>query len=65
MFLFSFLVNILYYYGVMQVIVEKMGWILQVSLGTTAAESVNCAANIFLGQVTMISIVDFKTVISN
>ncbi|KAI9560238.1 hypothetical protein GHT06_014252 [Daphnia sinensis] len=49
-FLFSFMVNILYYYGVMQFIVQKVGWILQVSLGTTATESINCAANIFLGQ---------------
>lgn len=50
-FLFSFMVNILYYYGVMQLIVQKVGWFLQVSVGTTATESINCAANIFLGQV--------------
>ncbi|XP_046655316.1 solute carrier family 28 member 3-like [Daphnia pulicaria] len=49
-FLFSFMVNILYYYGVMQLIVQKVGWFLQVSVGTTATESINCAANIFLGQ---------------
>ncbi|XP_032794180.2 solute carrier family 28 member 3 isoform X2 [Daphnia magna] len=49
-FLFSFMVSILYYYGVMQFIVQKVGWLLQVSLGTTATESINCAANIFLGQ---------------
>lgn len=45
------MVSILYYYGVMQFIVQKVGWLLQVSLGTTATESINCAANIFLGQV--------------
>ncbi|KAK4029482.1 hypothetical protein OUZ56_022468 [Daphnia magna] len=44
------MVSILYYYGVMQFIVQKVGWLLQVSLGTTATESINCAANIFLGQ---------------
>lgn len=27
-----------------------MGWMLNVTLGTTAAESLNAAANIFLGQ---------------
>ncbi|KZS13467.1 Solute carrier family 28 member 3 [Daphnia magna] len=49
-FFFSFFVNILYYYGIMQWVVQKLGWLLQVSVGTTAAESMNAAANIFLGQ---------------
>ena len=31
-----------------------MGWFLQVTIGTTACESVNAAANIFLGQVCLI-----------
>ncbi len=35
----------------MQWTVQKLGWILQVSVGTTAAESMNAASNIFLGQV--------------
>lgn len=48
---FSFLINLLYYYGAMQWTVEKLGWLLQISVGTTAAESMNAAANIFLGQV--------------
>lgn len=48
---FSFFVQILYYWGVMQWVVMKLGWCLQVTLGTTACESVNAAANIFLGQV--------------
>ena len=43
--------SILYYYGAMQWVVQKIGWLLQVSIGTTAAESTNAAANIFLGQV--------------
>lgn len=51
MFLFSFMISILYYYGIMQLIVQKVGWLLQVSSGATAVESVNCAANIFIGQV--------------
>ncbi|KAK7065211.1 hypothetical protein SK128_010433 [Halocaridina rubra] len=47
---FSFCIQILYYFGVMQWIVIKMGWFLQITIGTTACESVNAAANIFLGQ---------------
>ncbi|XP_042225314.1 sodium/nucleoside cotransporter 1-like [Homarus americanus] len=47
---FSFFIQILYYFGVMQWVVLKLGWMLQVTIGTTACESVNAAANIFLGQ---------------
>ncbi|XP_037776033.1 solute carrier family 28 member 3-like [Penaeus monodon] len=47
---FSFCIQILYYWGVMQWVVMKLGWVLQVTVGTTACESVNAAANIFLGQ---------------
>ena len=50
-FFFSLFVQILYYYGAMQWVVMKIGWLLQISIGTTAAESMNAAANIFLGQV--------------
>ena len=35
----------------MQWVVQKIGWLLQISIGTTAAESMNAAGNIFLGQV--------------
>merc|ERR1719234_1150107 len=31
-------------------LVSNIGWLLQVTLGTTACESINAAANIFLGQ---------------
>ena len=47
---FSFCVSMLFYCGVMQWLVCKLGWLLQVSVGTTACESLNAAANIFLGQ---------------
>jgi pyrimidine nucleoside transport protein len=40
----------LFYLGAMQWIVVKIGYLLQVSVGTTACESLNSAANIFLGQ---------------
>ena len=29
---------------------KKMGWFLSMTVGTTAAESLNAAANVFLGQ---------------
>lgn len=48
---FSFFVSILYYYGVMQVVVQKLGWLLQVTIGTTACESISASGNIFLGMV--------------
>ncbi|CAH2015190.1 unnamed protein product [Acanthoscelides obtectus] len=46
----SFLVNILYYYGIMQKVIGFLGEVLQWIMGTTICESVNSAANIFLGQ---------------
>uniref|UniRef100_A0A0A1XEW4 Sodium/nucleoside cotransporter n=1 Tax=Zeugodacus cucurbitae TaxID=28588 RepID=A0A0A1XEW4_ZEUCU len=49
-FFFSFFISILHYWGVMQWIVMKLGWLLQQILGTTVCESVTSAANIFLGM---------------
>ncbi|XP_072388112.1 uncharacterized transporter YutK-like isoform X1 [Diabrotica undecimpunctata] len=46
----SFLVNILYYYGIMQNIVLAIGSLLKLIMGTSICESVNSAANIFLGM---------------
>ena len=50
-FFFSFMVSMLFYAGIMQWVIMKMGWMLSVTLGTTAAESLSAAANVFLGQV--------------
>ena len=36
----------------MQAIISKIAWVMQRVMGTTAAESVNAAGNIFIGQVT-------------
>lgn len=47
----SFLVNILYYYGIMQKAIRLIGEFLQWIMGTSICESVNSAANIFLGMV--------------
>jgi CNT family concentrative nucleoside transporter len=47
---FAAFMQVLYYVGVMQWIVRGMGWVVQRTLGTTGAESLAAAANIFLGQ---------------
>ena len=47
---FSFCTSMLYYLGALQWVVLKLGWLLSVTVGTTAAESLNAAGNIFLGQ---------------
>ncbi len=41
---------ILYYLGVMQVVVKGMAWLMQRVMGTSGAESLNVAASIFMGQ---------------
>ncbi|KAL3271112.1 hypothetical protein HHI36_021607 [Cryptolaemus montrouzieri] len=46
----GFCINILYYYGIMQKFVSVMGRFYNFWLGTSACESVNSAANIFLGM---------------
>ncbi|XP_023241997.1 solute carrier family 28 member 3-like isoform X2 [Centruroides sculpturatus] len=48
---FSFFTSILYYYGIMQILVLKVGWFLHKTIKTTACESVTAAANIFLGLI--------------
>ncbi|XP_013421719.1 solute carrier family 28 member 3 [Lingula anatina] len=47
---FSTAISVLYYLGVMQVVIRKVAWVMQVSMGTTAGESLNAAGNIFIGQ---------------
>lgn len=41
----------LYYGGLTQTAAVKLGWILQKTMGTTAIETLNTAANIFLDGV--------------
>ncbi|XP_042660296.1 sodium/nucleoside cotransporter 2 isoform X5 [Tyto alba] len=47
---FSCVMSILYYLGVMQWLIVKISWLLQVSMGTTPAETLSVAGNIFVGQ---------------
>ena len=43
--------SILYYMGITQMVAEKIGWFVEVTMGTTAIESLNVGANIFLNGV--------------
>ncbi|WP_301099488.1 NupC/NupG family nucleoside CNT transporter [Otariodibacter sp.] len=47
---FSSLISVLYYLGIMQIIIKLIGGLLQKALGTSKAESMSAAANIFVGQ---------------
>ncbi|XP_060077928.1 solute carrier family 28 member 3-like [Ylistrum balloti] len=46
---FSCAISVMYYLGVMQVVIGKIAWLMRVTLGTTAAESLCAAGNIFVG----------------
>ncbi len=47
---FSAFISVLYYIGVMQWVIKILGGALQKALGTSRAESMSAAANIFVGQ---------------
>lgn len=47
---FSALTSVLFYLGVVQVIVKGMAWVLTKLMGISGAESLSVAGNIFLGQ---------------
>lgn len=51
----SSLITILFYFGIMEWMICKLAWIMQSTMGTTAGESVNAAGNIFIGQVSSIT----------
>lgn len=44
------LFSILYYLGVMQLIVKGLAWVMMRTMGTSGAESLSVAASIFMGQ---------------
>jgi CNT family concentrative nucleoside transporter len=41
---------VLYYFGVMQIVVRAFAWLMRRVMGTSGAESLNVAASIFMGQ---------------
>ncbi|CAI9534372.1 unnamed protein product, partial [Staurois parvus] len=47
---FSCVMSILYYTGIMQYVILKISWLMQVTMGTTATETLSVAGNIFVGQ---------------
>ncbi len=47
---FSALISVLYYLGIMQWVIRLLGGALHKALGTSKAESMSAAANIFVGQ---------------
>ena len=47
---FSSLMSVLYYLGVMQWVVRGIAWVMQRTMGTSGAETLSVAGNIFVGQ---------------
>ncbi|MFA6167605.1 MAG: nucleoside transporter C-terminal domain-containing protein [Gemmatimonadaceae bacterium] len=47
---FSALMSVLYYLGIMQLIVNSLAWVMQRTLRTSGAETLSASGNIFLGQ---------------
>jgi CNT family concentrative nucleoside transporter len=47
---FSSLMSVLYYLGIMQRVVQGIAWVMQRLLGTSGAETLSVAGNIFVGQ---------------
>ena len=51
---FSSFISVLYYLGVMPLIISKIAWLMQITMGTSAAESLSAGGNIFVGQVRLL-----------
>ncbi|CAM9410900.1 solute carrier family 28 member 3 [Lampetra fluviatilis] len=47
---FSMIMSMLYYVGFMQWLILKVGWVMQITMGTSPTESLVAAGNIFVGQ---------------
>ncbi len=47
---FSALMSVMYYLGVMQLIVKSLAWVMQKTLKTSGPETLSASGNIFLGQ---------------
>lgn len=47
---FSSLMSVLYYLGIMQLVVKAIAWVMQRTLHTSGAETLSASGNIFLGQ---------------
>ncbi|XP_011520516.1 sodium/nucleoside cotransporter 1 isoform X7 [Homo sapiens] len=47
---FSCVISVLYHVGLMQWVILKIAWLMQVTMGTTATETLSVAGNIFVSQ---------------
>ncbi|XP_061138383.1 sodium/nucleoside cotransporter 1 isoform X1 [Syngnathus typhle] len=47
---FSSVMSVLYYLGLMQWLILKISWVMQVTMGTSPTETLSVAGNIFIGQ---------------
>lgn len=47
---FSSVMSILYYLGIMQWLIMKIAWCMQITMGTSPTETLSVAGNIFVGQ---------------
>eukprot|EP00071_Canis_lupus_P019855 XP_013967925.1 sodium/nucleoside cotransporter 1 isoform X3 [Canis lupus familiaris] len=47
---FSCVMSVLYYVGLMQWVIQKISWLMQTTMGTTATETLSVAGNIFVSQ---------------
>ncbi|MCC5627234.1 NupC/NupG family nucleoside CNT transporter [Nostoc sphaeroides CHAB 2801] len=46
---FSAFISVLYYYGILQRVVNAIAWVMIKTMKTSGSESLSCAGNIFLG----------------
>jgi concentrative nucleoside transporter, CNT family len=47
---FSSLMSLMYHLGIMQLLVKGVAWVMQRTMGTSGAETLSAAGNIFVGQ---------------
>ncbi|MBW4562550.1 MAG: NupC/NupG family nucleoside CNT transporter [Mojavia pulchra JT2-VF2] len=54
---FSAFISVLYYYGILQRVVNGLAWVMMKTMKTSGSESLSCAGNIFLGPTESVLIV--------
>jgi CNT family concentrative nucleoside transporter len=42
--------SVLYYFGILQVVVKGLAWVMRYLMGTSGAETLSVSANVFMGQ---------------
>ncbi|XP_029697761.1 sodium/nucleoside cotransporter 1 isoform X2 [Takifugu rubripes] len=47
---FSSIMSVLYFLGIMQWLILKISWLMQITMGTSPTETLSVAGNIFVGQ---------------